>query len=369
MSSSALREMHVKRKIRVLVVDDSASMRKLLEQIINDEPGMESVGSAPDPYIAREMIKALNPDAITLDVEMPRMNGLDFLEKLMRLRPMPVLMISSLTSAESGETMQALELGAMDFVLKQNSASPQGLRAMAAEITMKLRDMVEAQPKFQLSLKARTAISATPEIRDVNNVSMNPSLAARKIIFIGSSTGGTEAVRNFLSVMPPGSPAILIAQHMPEHFTGPFARRLNATSRMTVKEAVHNERIMPGHVYVAPGHSHLRIVKSGGIYHTHLSDSEPVNRHRPSVDVLFESAARHAGKNAIGVMLTGMGKDGAAGMLKMKEAGAYNLAQDEASCVVFGMPKAAIELGATHEVRPLSKLPERVLAQLAQSQK
>lgn len=364
MSASALRGISAKRKIRVLVVDDSPSMCRLLEQIINNEPDMECVGSAPDPYVAREMIKALNPDVITLDVEMPRMNGLDFLEKLMRLRPMPVLMVSSLTSAESGATLQALELGAMDFVLKQSMATPQGVRSMAAEITMKLRDMVESQPKFSQSVRALPASPTKVAEQDAMDEPICRVQASRKIIFIGSSTGGTEAVRNFLSLMPPNSPAILIAQHMPEQFTGPFARRLNATCQMTVKEAEHNERIQAGHVYVAPGHSHLQIVKSGGLYYTYLSQSEPVNRHRPSVDVLFDSAARYVGKNAIGVMLTGMGKDGAAGMLKMKEAGAYNLAQDESSCVVFGMPKAAIELGATHEVMPLSGLPERVLAQL-----
>lgn len=357
MSLATINRIESRSKLRVLVVDDSPSMCKLLGEIINNEPDMECVGSAPDPYVAREMIKALNPDAITLDVEMPRMNGLEFLEKLMRLRPMPVLMVSSLTSTNSDTTLRALELGAMDFVLKQNTSSRQGITALAEQITSKLRDMVKSRPNL-----IKSGPVAVPQAELSQAIS--PAIAAKRIIFIGSSTGGTEAVRNFLSVMPPNSPAILIAQHMPEQFTGPFARRLNATCQMTVKEAEHNERIQPGHVYVAPGHSHLQICKSGGLYYTYLSDSEPVNRHRPSVDVLFDSAARYVGKNAIGVMLTGMGKDGAAGMLRMKEAGAYNLAQDESSCVVFGMPKAAIELGATHEVMPLSGLPERVLAQL-----
>lgn len=362
MSLATFNRIEPRKKIRILVVDDSPSICKLLEGIINSEPDMECVGSAADPYMAREMIKALNPDAITLDVEMPRMNGLDFLEKLMRLRPMPVLMVSSLTSANSEATLRALELGAMDFVLKQNTSTREGIAHMAGQITGKLREMVKSEPNL-----SRSGPVAVPQ-NDVTQA-ISPAIAAKKFIFIGSSTGGTEAVRNFLSVMPPSSPAILIAQHMPEHFTGPFARRLNATCQMTVKEATHNERIQPGHVYVAPGHSHLQICKSGGLFYTYLSDSEPVNRHRPSVDVLFESAARYVGKNAIGVMLTGMGKDGAAGMLKMKEAGAYNLAQDESSCVVFGMPKAAIELGATHEVNSLSALPERVLAQLVKEKR
>ncbi len=357
MSLATINRIEPRSKLRVLVVDDSPSMCKLLEEIINNEPDMECVGSAPDPYVAREMIKALDPDAITLDVEMPRMNGLEFLEKLMRLRPMPVLMVSSLTGKNSEATLHALELGAMDFVLKQNTSSRKGVSELAREVTGKLRDMVKSSPNL-----VKSGPVAVPQAEVSQAIS--PAIASKKFIFIGSSTGGTEAVRNFLSVMPPNSPAILIAQHMPEHFTGPFARRLNATCQMTVKEATHNERIQPGHVYVAPGHSHLQICKSGGMYYTYLSDAEPVNRHRPSVDVLFESAARYVGKNAIGVMLTGMGKDGAAGMLKMKEAGAYNMAQDESSCVVFGMPRAAIELGATHEVNSLSALPERVLAQL-----
>lgn len=350
--------------IRVLVVDDSPSMRKLLQEIINAEPDMKVVGTAEDPYQAREVIKALNPDVLTLDVEMPRMNGLRFLENLMRLRPMPVLMVSSLTSAESGITLQALELGAMDVVLKQNTSGALGIKVMAESITRKLREMIESRPRFITPPPLAKLAPAASNRPGKASPAISPIIAARKLILVGSSTGGTEAVRDFLASMPADSPAILIAQHMPEHFTAAFARRLDAAGAMTAMEAVHNERILPGHVYVAPGHSHLQVVKTGGHYYTSLAQTEPVNRHRPSVDVLFESAARHAGKNAIGVMLTGMGKDGAAGMLKMKEAGAYNLAQDEASCVVFGMPKAAIELGATHEVRPLSKLPEAVLARL-----
>lgn len=346
-----------KPKTRILVVDDSPSMCKLLEEIINGEPDLEAVGCAADPYEARELIKALNPDAITLDVELPRMNGLDFLEKLMRLHPMPVLMISSLTSEGSEATLRALELGAMDFVPKQNAGGRQGLAEMGALVTGKLRDMVQSRPKLS---GPRPAALPPEEASDA----ISPVVAARKMIFIGSSTGGTDAVRHFLSLMPASSPAILIAQHMPENFTGPFARRLNANCQLAVKEAEHNERIQPGHVYVAPGHAHLQVCKVGGLYYTYLSDSEPVNLHRPSVDVLFESAARYVGKDAIGVMLTGMGKDGAAGMLKMREAGAYNFAQDEASCVVFGMPRAAIELGAAHEVLPLSGLPAGVVARL-----
>lgn len=359
---------HGQRKIRVLVVDDSPTMCRLFQEIINSEPDMETVGSAADPYMAREMIRVLNPDVITLDVEMPRMNGLEFLDKLMRLHPMPVLMISSLTGAGSSATLRALELGAMDFVLKQNMASENGIQMMADDITHKLRDMFDARPNFNSVAATRTKPvaepAAAPHLHDIS-----PVVAASRLILIGSSTGGTEAVRDFLSAMPANSPAILIAQHMPEHFTAAFAKRLDAASAMSVKEAAHNERILPGHVYVAPGHSHLQVVKSAGYYHTHLSDAAPVNRHRPSVEVLFESAARHAGRNAIGIMFTGMGKDGAAGMLKMREAGAYNFAQDEASCVVFGMPRAAIELKAVQEVLPLSGMAAGVIGRLTASPK
>lgn len=350
-------------KIRVLVIDDSPSMCRLMEEIINSEPDMESVGTAADPFMAREMIKALNPDILTLDVEMPRMNGLDFLEKLMRLHPMPVLMVSSLTSAGSGATLRALELGAMDFVLKSNMASQQGIQAMAENITGKLRDMMDSRPNFNHARPATTA-NASPAKPSPSSMVINPAVAARKVVFVGSSTGGTEAVRDFLAALPATFPPILIAQHMPEHFTGAFAKRLDAASKLTAKEAVHNERIVPGHVYVAPGHSHLQVVKTGGQYFTFLSKAEPVNRHRPSVDVLFESAARHVGKDAIGMMFTGMGKDGAIGMLQMREAGAYNFAQDEASCVVFGMPRAAIELKAVHEVLPLNGMANGVVHKL-----
>ncbi len=360
MNLAGSKRVDTKPKTRILVVDDSPSMCKLLEEIINAEPDMEAVGSAADPYQAREMIKALNPDAITLDVELPRMNGLEFLEKLMRLHPMPVLMISSLTSDGSDATLRALELGALDFVPKHDGGGRQGLAEMGALVTGKLRDMVQAKPNLGRPLPAALPPAQASE-------AISPTVAARRMIFIGSSTGGTDAVRNFLSLMPASSPAILIAQHMPETFTGPFARRLNANCQLAVKEAEHNERIQPGRVYVAPGHAHLQVCKMGGVFYTYLSDLEPVNLHRPSVDVLFESAARHVGKNAIGVMLTGMGKDGAAGMLKMREAGAYNLAQDEASCVVFGMPKAAIDLGAAHEVLPLSRLPAAVVAKLVKN--
>jgi two-component system, chemotaxis family, protein-glutamate methylesterase/glutaminase len=357
MSLAVIKQLNEKAIIKVLVVDDSPSICKLMEEIINREPDMKVVGTAPDPLLAREMIKALNPDVVTLDIEMPRMNGLDFLEKLMRLHPVPVLMVSSLTAAGSEATLRALELGAMDVVLKPHTMAPDAIDTMAEDITGKLRRLLQSRHNL-----AASAAGALPPAEVTAAVS--PALAARKVIFIGSSTGGTEAVRNFLCMMPVGSPAILIAQHLPEAFTGAFARRLDASCQLTVKEAVHNERIRVGHVYVAPGHSHLMVCKVGGHCYTYLSNAEPVNRHRPSVDVLFESAARHVGKNAIGVILTGMGKDGAAGMLKMREAGAHTLAQDQSSCVVFGMPKAAIELKGVQEVLPLSDLPKGVLKQL-----
>jgi two-component system chemotaxis response regulator CheB len=344
------------RKIRVLVVDDSALVRSLLTQIVNDQPDMEVVGAAPDPLVAREMIKQKNPDVLTLDVEMPRMDGLDFLERLMRLRPMPVVMVSTLTERGSEVTLKALELGAVDFVSKPKVGISSGLQEYADEIAGKIRAARGARVRRVLPTPA-PALSADAVL---------PTLQSRistteKVIIVGASTGGTEAIKVFLTQMPPDCPGILIAQHMPEAFTRPFAERLNGLCRISVAEAVQGERVLPGHAYVAPGHSHLLLARSGANYVVELSQAPPVNRHRPSVDVLFRSAANCAGRNAIGVILTGMGKDGAAGLLEMKQAGATNFAQDEASCVVFGMPKEAIAVGAVDEAVPLQEMARRVL--------
>ena len=341
-------------KIKVLIVDDSALIRGVMKEIINSQPDMEVVGVAPDPLVARDLIKQTNPDVLTLDVEMPKMDGLDFLERLMRLRPMPVVMVSSLTERGSEITMRALELGAVDFVTKPKMS----IESVMLEYTDLIADKIRAASHAKV--KQRTvgmdAGTGTPlaSLR-------NPLTSSEKLIIIGASTGGTEAIKSFLTQLPPDCPGILITQHMPEGFTRSFANRLDKLCRISVKEAEGNERVLPGHAYLAPGHSHLMLVRSGANYMTKLDQGPPVNRHRPSVDVLFSSAAISAGKNAVGVILTGMGKDGAAGMLEMKNAGAYNLAQDESSCVVFGMPKEAIAMGGTHEVGPLHELPKRVM--------
>lgn len=340
-------------KRRVVVIDDSALMRKMLSDIINDQPDMEVVGAAPDPLVAREMIRNLNPDVITLDIEMPKMDGLDFLERLMRLRPMPVVMVSTLTARGSDATLRALELGAVDYVAKPAFDIVHGLQDYAVEITDKIR--AAAGARLPRRVASATGGAHLPSLG-------NRLASTEKLIIIGASTGGTEAIKEVLVRLPPDCPGVLIAQHMPEGFTKSFAARLDSLCRIAVSEATHNERVLPGHAYIAPGHSHLLLKKSGANYVTELSQADPVNRHRPSVDVLFDSAARHAGANAIGVILTGMGKDGAAGMLAMKQAGARNIAQDEASCVVFGMPKEAIARGGADEVVALPAIAERVLA-------
>ncbi|HWT70852.1 MAG TPA: chemotaxis response regulator protein-glutamate methylesterase [Oxalicibacterium sp.] len=348
-------------KIKVLIVDDSALIRSVMKEIINSQPDMEVVGVAPDPIIARDLIKQTDPDVLTLDVEMPRMDGLDFLEKLMRLRPMPVLMVSSLTERGSEITLRALELGAVDFVTKPKMSIQSGMLEYTEMIADKIRAASRARIKSRHVAPADAAVQggeALPMIR-------NPLTSSEKLIIIGASTGGTEAIKDFLVQMPSDCPGILITQHMPPGFTKSFAQRLDGLCKIGVKESEGNERVLPGHAYIAPGHSHLKLVRSGANYMTQLDDGPPVNRHRPSVDVLFHSAAVAAGKNAVGVILTGMGKDGAHGMLEMKNAGAYNFAQDEASCVVFGMPREAIAVGAAHEIGALNALPGMVLAYLA----
>jgi two-component system chemotaxis response regulator CheB len=346
------------KKIKVLIVDDSALIRSVMSEIISSQSDMEVVGVAPDPLVARELIKQTNPDVLTLDVEMPKMDGLDFLEKLMRLRPMPVLMVSSLTERGSEITMRALELGAVDFVTKPKISIQSGMREYTELIADKIRAAARARIKARTIGRAAPGAPVLPALR-------SPLTSSEKLIIIGASTGGTEAIREFLMQMPSDCPGILIAQHMPEGFTTSFARRLDTLCKISVREAAGDERILPGHAYIAPGHSHLLLARSGANYVTKIEQTDPVNRHRPSVDVLFRSAAAAAGKNAVGVILTGMGKDGAAGMVEMKTAGAYNFAQDEASCVVFGMPREAIALGGTHEVGPLTALPGMVLGYLA----
>jgi two-component system chemotaxis response regulator CheB len=349
------------KKIRVAIVDDSALIRSILTAIINAEADMEVVCVAPDPLSAREQIRTLSPDVITLDVEMPKMDGLDFLEKLMRLKPTPVVMISSLTEAGSDAALRALELGAVDFVAKPKLDIAHSMEEYASDITDKIREAAQAKVR-QLTSQVPPSLSADAVLAPQRRQQIGKT---EKLILIGSSTGGTEALKEFLMPLPADAPAILIAQHMPELFTASFAKRLDQCCAIKVKEAIHGERIMPGHAYIAPGHSHMMVKLDGANYVTELSQAPPVNRHRPSVDVLFRSAANRVGKNAVGVILTGMGKDGAAGMLEMREAGSYNFAQDEASCVVFGMPKEAIHLGGVHEVLPLKDLPAHVMSYIA----
>ena len=342
--------------IKVLVVDDSALIRSLLTQILNQQEGICVVGAAPDPYAARELIKQLDPDVLTLDVEMPRMDGLEFLEKLMRLHPMPVVMISSLTEEGSEITFRALELGAVDFVPKPKLAIQSGLEAYAETIAEKIRAAAQARLR-------------QPAVKPAAQIPRGKAgfLGTEKVLMIAASTGGTEAIREVLQGLPPDAPGILIAQHMPPGFTRSFAERMDRITSLTVREAQGGERLLPGHVFIAPGDSHLCLARSGANYVTELSDAPPVNRHRPSCDVLFESAARTAGANAFGLILTGMGKDGAAGLLAMRQAGAWTLAQDEASCVVYGMPKEAAQIGAACDIAPLERIAERLLAQWQKS--
>jgi two-component system chemotaxis response regulator CheB len=347
------------KKISVLIIDDSALIRAILTQIINSNSDMRTVGAATNPIQAREMIKSLNPDVLTLDVEMPQMDGLTFLEKLMRLRPMPVLMISTLTERGSESALRALELGAVDFLPKPKIAVTEGLKEYADIIAEKIRIAYQARGKFRSHGTSPTRESL-PELG--RRIGTN-----EKIIAVGASTGGTEAIKEFLIRLPADVPGIVIAQHMPEAFTKSFAARLDSLCKITVKEAEGNERILPGHAYIAPGHSHLMLKRSGGSYMTELSQLPPVNHHRPSVEVLFRSVAKNAGKNVIGIMLTGMGKDGALGMLEMHQAGAYNFAQDEASCVVFGMPREAIAVGAVDEVVSIHDMAQKVLHRLVTS--
>ncbi len=344
-------------KIRVVVVDDSALVRGLLAEIIDRQPDMCCVGAAADPLVAREMIRNVNPDVITLDIEMPRMDGIDFLSRLMRLRPMPVVMVSTLTERGADVTLKALELGAVDFVAKPKIGVSDGLRQLGADITEKIRTAARARVHRLPGAPAAGAAAGTPAPAPASL----GRLSTEKIIFIGASTGGTEATREVLMQLPADAPAVMITQHMPPGFTKSYAARLDGLCRIAVAEARDGERVLPGHAYIAPGGHHLSVERSGANYIARVQVGQPVNRHMPSVEVLFESAARVVGRNALGVMLTGMGADGAKAMKTMKDAGSYNLVQDEASCVVFGMPREAIAHGAANEVLPLTQIAPRLM--------
>lgn len=344
-------------KIRVLTVDDSALMRQVLGELLAHDPDIEVIGSAPDPYVAREKIKALNPDVLTLDVEMPRMDGLTFLEKLMRGHPMPVVMVSSLTEVGCQTTLRALELGAVDFITKPKIDLREGMK----ELSEDLKEKVKAAAKASIRARA-TGNGETPRPKALSSAMLKTT---DTIIAIGASTGGTEALKDVLEVLPPNTPPIVITQHMPEHFTKTFADRLNSLCRISVKEAEDGDSVLPGHALIAPGSYHMTLARSGARYIVRINQDPPVNRHRPSVDVMFASVAQYAGSNSVGVILTGMGGDGARELLTMKQAGAFTIAQDEASCVVFGMPKEAIKLGAADRILPLQEIPSAILSHVS----
>lgn len=344
--------------IKVLVVDDSALVRSLLSEIIRKAPGFSLVGAAPDAYVARDMVKEFSPDVITLDIEMPRMDGLSFLEKLMTARPTPVVMISTLTEAGADATLQALELGAVDFVPKPKLGITEGLREYSEVILEKLEAAAHVKVRPLKKSIAREASQAGEKISAIRLQS------TEKIIAIGASTGGTEAIKEVLLQLPAAVPGIVITQHMPAGFTRTYAERLNKLTKLHVAEAKGGERILPGHAYLAPGGFHLLVVRSGADYVIKLSDAEPVHRHRPAVDVMMESVAIAGGKNVIGVLLTGMGKDGAKGMLDIRNYGGFTLAQDEQSCVVYGMPKEAVNLGGVDKIIELAKMGDAILNKL-----
>lgn len=337
------------KRIRVLAVDDSALMRNLLSAVINQQPDMEMVGTAPDPLIARELIKKLNPDVLTLDIDMPRMDGLEFLTRLMRLRPMPVVMISSMTTRGSKATLSALELGAVDFLPKPDQRAVGSLDNWGMQVAEKIR----AAARATLTLRAAAPALRAP-LRGIR-------VSQESIIAIGASTGGTEALRRVLMPLPQSCPGIVIAQHMPSGFTRSFAQRLDSLCDIAVREGEDGEPVQPGTALIAPGDQHMTIVRHGKGYVVQLSDAPPVNRHRPSVDVLFNAVADQAGHYASAALLTGMGSDGARGLLQLRHAGAWTLAQSEASCVVFGMPREAIALGAASQVVNLDDISQRLL--------
>jgi two-component system chemotaxis response regulator CheB len=338
--------------IRVLIIDDSALMRQILSQMLSRDPAMTVVGTAPDPYVAREKIKALNPDVITLDVEMPRMDGLAFLERLMRGRPMPVVMVSSLTEGGCDVTLRALELGAVDFVTKPRLDLRERLWDQADELIEKIKAAAAARIRPRRLGTAPTPVArpVTPHFR-----------LSDTVICLGASTGGTEALREVLTALPADAPGVVVVQHMPERFTRAFAERLDHLCTVRVKEAEDGDRVLAGHVLIAPGNFHLRVTRDGALVRARVSAEAPVHHHRPSVDTLFHSAAEALGPNAIGVIMTGMGNDGAQGLLAMRQAGARTLAQDSDSCVVFGMPREAIANGAAERAVPLGRIAETVL--------
>lgn len=352
------------KQTRVLIVDDSAVVRKILSKILSSDPRIDVVGTAPDPFIARDKIKLLNPDVITLDIEMPKMDGITFLRNLMRLRPTPVLMISSLSVKGADVTLDALALGAVDFVTKPAIDLSYSLEDYAHEITQKV--LAAAGVKVQALANRRGEIPTVDQKLSADSILAKTTRKKHikttdKIIAIGSSTGGTEAIKEVLVRMPPDAPGIVITQHIPPVFSSSFAERMNTLSQMIVCEASDGQQILAGHAYIAPGDQHLLLVRDGARYLCKLSNGEPVNRHKPSVDVLFRSVAQNAGQNAIGVILTGMGDDGASGMKEMHDVGIPTIAQDENTSVVWGMPGSAVKRGCVDSILPLNKISTAML--------
>jgi len=342
------------KRIRVLIVDDSALVREILSRELARDPDIDVVGTAPDPYIARDKIVALKPDVITLDIEMPRMDGLTFLRKLMHHYPMPVIVVSSLTPKGGDIALEALDAGAVEVMCKPGAAYSVG------DMSVALIDKIKAAARVTVAKRERKAQALGAPVR------LSMSRTTHKVIAIGASTGGTEALTTVLTALPPDAPGIVIVQHMPEHFTRSFANRLNELCTMEVKEAENGDTVVPGRVLVAPGNYHMLLRRNGAVYCVDVKQGPLVSRHRPSVDMLFKSVAKYAGKNAVGVLLTGMGADGADGLLEMKKQGALTIAQDEATSIVFGMPKEAIARGAADHVVGLPLVSAKML-QLAQA--
>jgi two-component system chemotaxis response regulator CheB len=336
--------------IRVLIVDDSAVVRSIFKQELSKDPEIEVVGAAPDPFVARDMILEEHPDVLTLDVEMPRMDGVTFLRKLMHYHPMPVIIVSSLTPKGGDLALDAIEAGAVDVMCKPGSSYTVG--DMTVELIAKLKEAARVVVDRRILKQPAEHTPATlPALARTTN----------QVVAIGASTGGTVALQSVLEVMPANCPGTIITQHMPEIFTNSFANRLKTNTSLDVREAADGDPVMPGTVLIAPGNHHLLLRRSGARYYVNVKDGPRINHHRPSVDVMFRSVARAAGRNSVGVILTGMGNDGAKGLLEMKQAGAPTIAQDEASCVVFGMPKVAIDLGAVDKVVPLADVPRTIL--------
>ena len=338
--------------MRVLIVDDSAPIRKSVREVRSPGHGIQVAGTGPDPIIARERIKALSPDVLTLDIEMPRMDGLSFLRRIMALRPMPVLVVSTLTQKGTDVALQAMELGAVDYVPKPVLDIQRGMEELGAELINKVKLAALAKPRASQAEKGKSVLLAP-----------DPRLStAGRVVAIGASTGGVETLQRMLTRLPASAPAILITQHMPAGFTSAFARRLDGQCAVTVSEAMDGRRVLPGHVYIAPGARHLELARTGAHYECRLHDGPPVSGHRPSVDVLFGSVAKAAGPNAVGLILTGMGRDGASGLLEMRRAGSRTFGQSEASCLIYGMPKAAMQAGAVEVELPIERLAEEIVA-------